>query len=137
MDRRAFSLARSHARGGSWPAALGIATTVALLAPLALVWLPHGDRDTLAPASNAAIPWTLLAVTVAVAATAAALAVVIGGALAVLLVLTPMRGPSLWATAALVPFICPPVVWALAQIYCYGPGGMVEQWTGDEACVIP
>jgi iron(III) transport system permease protein len=73
---------------------------------------------------------------------AAALAVILGGALAAALVLTDLPGRNLWATALLVPFLCPPTVWALGQVYCYGAGGLVERglggsWRAVYACRGP
>lgn len=118
---------------GSLPAILVI---VVLLVPLALVWLPGGPGDA-APAGDATAPselpriaWARLAASLAVAAAAAALAVAIGASLAAAVVLTDLPGRSLWATAALLPFVCPPMVWALGQVYCYGPGGLMERWCG-------
>ncbi len=107
-----------------------IVATVVLLAPLVLAWLPQGAPTTPGEGAGAEIRWTAFGASLAVAACAALLAVVVGGALAGLLVLTDFPGRPFWATVALVPFVCPSMVWALGQVYCYGPGGLMERWCG-------
>jgi len=102
----------------------------ALLLPLVLAWLP-GDRSLpLVSGPECPIAWGVLAKSLAVAAAAAAMAVAVGTALAAALVLTDLPGRALWATALALPFLCPRAVWALGQVYCYGPGGMSEQCLG-------
>ena len=109
---------------------LAVLVIVVLLAPLVWVCLPGGTAATGPSPAIPKMPWTTLGASLAVAIAAAALAVVVGGALAALLVLTDFPGRSLWATVALLPFVCPPMVWALGQVYCYAPGGLMERWCG-------
>jgi iron(III) transport system permease protein len=115
---------------------------VVLLGPLVLAWLPGEAAPILGASQPLQVPWTTLAASVAVAAAAAALAVIVGGLLAALVVLTDFPGRVFWATLALLPFVCPPMVWALGQVYCYGPGGLMERWCGGpwralQACCDP
>ena len=116
------------ARGTFLPAVL---VTVALLLPLLLAWLPGGTADLVEGDTPASIDWTAFMPSLAVALAAAALAVLIGSVLGGIFVLTDLPGRNLWATAALVPFVCPPMVWALGHVYCYGSGGLAERWSGD------
>lgn len=111
--------------GAYFPAAL---VTVALLFPLVVVWLPGGAVQR--PAEPLTFAWESLVASLAVASAAAVLAVLVGGTLAAVLVLTDLPGRNLWATALLVPFLCPPTVWALGQVYCYGAGGLAERALG-------
>ncbi len=132
-----------------WPArcvsiesVLAILVIVVLLGPLVLAWLP-GEAAAIPALSQAPeVPWRTLAASMAVAAASAALAVIVGGLLAALFVLTDFPGRVFWATIALLPFVCPPMVWALGQVYCYGPGGLMERWCGGpwravQACCDP
>jgi len=98
-----------------------VLVTVALLLPLATAW---------SAAAEVSIAWPSLGASLAVAAAAAVLAVVVGGVLAAILALTDLPARGLWATALVLPFVCPPMVWALGQVYCYGPGGLLERWLG-------
>ncbi len=88
-------------------------------------------------APNAQLPRQLpsqkLAASLAVATAAALLAVGVGASLAAALSLTDLPGRSFWATLLLLPFLAPGVVWTLGQTYCYGAGGLLEQWIGDGA----
>jgi len=98
-----------------------------LLLPFAFVWLPSSSPVAdFSPAPSPEISWKLLAASIAVAAAAALLAVMVGSVIAGLLVTTDLPQPSFWGTAALLPFLCPPTVWALAQVHCFGPGGLLE-----------
>jgi iron(III) transport system permease protein len=105
---------------------------VVLLMPFALVWLP-GSRPVAGflPAASPEIRWELLVASIAVGAAAAMGAVIVGSVIAGLLVTTDLPQPSFWGTAALLPFLCPPAVWALAQVHCFGAGGLLEQVFGD------
>jgi iron(III) transport system permease protein len=119
-----------------------VLVVVVLLAPVVLAWLPHGAATAREAGPSPPVPWTPLVASLAVAAAAAVLAVIVGGALAALLVLTDFPGRPFWATVALLPFVCPPMVWAIGQVYCYGPGGLVERWCGSawravQACSDP
>src|SRR5688500_2434207 len=109
--------------------AIAILGSIVLLLPLAAMWWPRGQAG---PGFAAAAPigWQPFVASLVVAALAAALATVIGGAMAVLFSLTDLPGSTLWATIAILAFACPATVWALAQVYCYGPGGLVERWLG-------
>lgn len=100
--------------------------------PFALVWLPGATPVAgFSPAQSPEIRWQLLAASIVVAAAAALLAVMVGSMIAALLVITDLPQPSIWGTAALLPFLCPPTVWALSQVHCFGPGGLLEQFFGD------
>jgi ABC-type Fe3+ transport system permease subunit len=46
-------------------------------------------------------------------------------------VLTDFPKRAFWSTVCLTPFVTPPAVWALGQVYCYGPGGTIEMLLGD------
>lgn len=108
----------------------GLLVTVLLLAPLVLVWIPDHTLER-APGEAARIAWPAFGASLAVASAAAVLAVLIGALLAAVLVLTDFPGRGFWATAFVLPFVCPPQVWAMGQVYCYGAGGLVERWLGD------
>jgi ABC-type Fe3+ transport system permease subunit len=95
---------------------------------LGLSELRAGDQ---APVRGPSLDWWSLGASLLVAAASAAVAVAIGGTLAGLFVLTDFPGRTLWATVCLIPFVTPPAVWALGQVYCYGPGGMIELVLGD------
>ncbi len=101
-----------------------------LLAPMALVWLPGGRPAAASAAALPSIAWPALGASLAVATAAAALAVIVGALLAAAFTLTDLPGRRLWATLALLPFVAPPMVWALGQLYAFGPSGMVERWLG-------
>jgi iron(III) transport system permease protein len=107
--------------------------TLALLLPLLALWFPEGPDNPASAAASPAIAGTRWLASLLVAATAALLAVAMGAALSSLLSLTDFPQPGLWATLALLPFACPPAVWALAQMHCYGSGGLVEMAFGDTA----
>lgn len=109
---------------GRWAAAL---VTVALLTPLVAAWWPLGEP---APTSSG-IAWSSLVASVLVAVSVATLATVLGLVLAVPLTLGDLRGRSLWCTLLLLPLLAPPTVWALAQVYCFGAGGLLERLLGD------
>lgn len=100
-----------------------------MLLPVALVWFPSASTTDVL--SSPPIPWLALARSVGVAGGAAVLALLIGASLAFLLAATDFPAPAFWGTLVLVPFVCPSTVWALAQVYCYGPGGVVERAFGD------
>jgi len=119
---------QDHSHCVSLPAIL---ITVVLLLPLALVWLPGGPPQLATSGQVIQIDWNTLGASLAVAAAAATLAVMLGAALAAVFVLTDFPGRGIWATVALVPFICPPTVWALGQVYCYSGGGLMERWCGS------
>lgn len=115
-------LAVGGARGG-----LAALTLVVLLAPLALAWLPRSADQ---PAAE--IPQTAsLFASLAIAAAAAVLAVALGGLCAAALVFAQLPARALWATLLLIPFVTPPTVWTLAQVACFGRGGLIERWLGD------
>ena len=144
----------------SWLRSLLVAITlIVVLAPIAALWLPGagesiylappaapagaaptGGTGVMAPSgwgANAQLPRQLpsqkLAASLAVATAAALLAVGVGASLAAALSLTDLPGRSFWATLLLLPFLAPGVVWTLGQTYCYGAGGLLEQWIGDGA----
>jgi len=103
----------------------------ALLLPLAGLGLPEPPGGGLGAGQAPPVDWGNLFASLFVAAASAALAVAVGGALAALLVLTDFPGRTLWSTLCLTPFVTPPAVWALGQVYCYGPGGTLELLLGD------
>ena len=109
---------------------LSIAAVVALSIPC--IWLLVFERRV--AWHEGAVPSfdgkSLLA-SIIVAACATFLAVVQGTALAAVVTLTRLPGRKLLATVWLVPFIAPATVWALCQVYCYGPGGVVDRSLGD------
>jgi len=105
--------------------------TAALLAPLGWACWPGNLSEPAVARQVPPIAWSAFGASLMVAGAAAVLAVVLGTVLAALLVLTDLPGRQFWATALVFPFLCPPTVWALGQIYCYGPGGLMERWTGD------
>ncbi len=109
---------------------LAIACMACLLAPLAMAWFPS-PTSKLVVAEAAPISWVMLAASVGVGAVAATLAVAIGAAAAGLLTLARLPAAGVWATLMLASFACPPTVWALGQLYCFGAGGLLEQWFGD------
>lgn len=113
--------------GLTWAALL---VTGALLAPVLAAWFP-GVSSGAAGAADASIAWGPLGASLAVALTAASLATVVGGLLAVLVMLSDLPARGLWATLLLLPFLAPPTVWALGQVYCYGAGGLLERWLGE------
>lgn len=123
----------------SWRGWLALLVCLLPLAPQVLLWLPDADGP-LAAGSNlvgsgfdgSGFDGSALVASVLVAAVAAALALVIGAALAALLSWTDFPVPAVWATMALLPFVCPPTVWTLGQMYCYGPGGVIEHLVGDD-----
>ena len=149
MDQGAYPpLARAPAwRGclrwcGRLESVAAIAVIVVLLGPLVLAWLPGEGAAIPAAGQAPSMNWAALGASLAVAGAAAALAVIVGGLLAALFVLTDLPGRIFWATLALVPFVCPPTVWALGQVYCYGLGGLMERWCGGpwravQACTDP
>jgi len=147
MDPRALppinrSGAARRFRGATAGSLAAILVTALLLAPLAWAWMPEGSAGPARVTVLPGIPWKTLAVSLAVTATAGALAVIIGAALAAALVLTDLPGRAFWATVALVPFVCPATVWALGQAYCYGSGGLMERcwpaaWHGLRAFSDP
>jgi len=115
----------------SLPTLFAIALTVALLAPLPVAfWLALTEAG---PGTQAQTPldWTAFGTTMLVATAASLLAVLIGWMLAALFALTDFPGAAFWSTATLLAFVCPPTVWALGQVYCFGPGGLTERWWGD------
>jgi iron(III) transport system permease protein len=100
------------------------------LLPVALVWLPSSTAtDELL--TSPPIPWATLVRSVCVAGATALLALAIGAALAFLFAATDFPVSAFWGTLVLVPFVCPSTAWALADVYCYGPGGVVERMLGD------
>lgn len=105
-----------------------ILVTVALLAPLALAWLPGGLEGPASASGVAPIAWGPLGASLAVGAGAGVLAVLVGAALAAVFVMTDLPGRAFWATVALLPFVCPSTVWALGQVYCFSGGGLMERW---------
>jgi iron(III) transport system permease protein len=113
----------------AWDSLPGLLVTVILLAPLVLVWIPAAAPEEM-PGEAARIAWPAFGASLAVAFAAAVLAVIIGGLLAAVLVLTDLPGRGFWATAFVLPFVCPPLVWAMGQVYCYGSGGLMERWLG-------
>ncbi len=108
---------------------LAVLVTIALALPLLTLWLPDGPRPLAATAPP--IATSKLFASLATAGAAAALAVAVGTALAIVFSLTDFPHPHLGATLSLLPFICPPAVWALSQVHCYGPGGILEVIWGD------
>lgn len=100
------------------------------LLPIVLVWLPSSNTADELLASPP-IPWLTLLRSVGVAGGAAVLALLIGASLAFLFAATDFPATALWGTLLLVPFVCPSTVWALANVYCYGPGGVAEHVLGD------
>ena len=111
---------------------LAIGALALLLMPLLLAWLPTpadgvGDPGVVAPS----VSGSRLASSVAVAAATATLASVIGLLLGFLVARSNPRYAAVLGTLALIPFVCPHTVWALAQVYCYGPGGLLDRWLGD------
>ena len=111
-----------------WLAAGGV--MVFFLAPLVFVWFP-GGAGKLDSQGWPTFPWDSLAFSLVVAAVAAVVAVAVGTAAAMVLVLTKLPGKNVAATLLLLSFVCPPTVWTLGQLYCYGAGGLVERWWGD------
>jgi len=109
----------------------GLTVVALLLTPLCVMWGSAAQVGGPAELSSPPSDWSRLAISVAVAGGAAVLAVLLGGVLASLFCLTDLPGVSFWATVALIPFVCPHTVWALAQVYCFGPGGIVERQWGD------
>ena len=95
-----------------------------MLAPVAVMWLPDGAFA--ATSDAAAIDWTALAATAAVAILSAGLATLLGAAMAAALTFTNLRGRAWWGTALLLPFVCPPLVWSLGQLHVFGAGGVIE-----------
>ena len=118
-----------------WPS-LGVMAAMCVagffLLPLATAW-PWALVQS--PTESIPIPvdWRSLTASLVVSALAATLAVALGAAFAAGLTLTDLPGRSLLATALLAPFLAPPTVWALGQVYCYGAGGLLERWLGDGA----
>ncbi|MBI3463170.1 MAG: iron ABC transporter permease [Planctomycetes bacterium] len=96
--------------------------------PLVLMWRPDSTSGPATAASSAAIAWPSLGASLAVACVAAALAVIVGGLAAALLVLTDFPCRGLWTITLVVPFLCPPTVWGMGQVYCYGASGLMERW---------
>lgn len=135
-------------------ALLTLVASSLLLVPLLLAfWLPEGreldaasdergrsaesltipqppDGTITRTGERESIAWQTLLLTVAVAFAAAVMAVVVGLLLASLFELTDLPGSPWWSTATLISFVCPATVWALMQLYCYGPGGLMERWLG-------
>lgn len=108
----------------------GVVAVLLFLLPVALVWLPGSSAaDELL--TGPPISWPTFVRSVGVAASAALLALLIGAALAFLFAATDFPATALWGTVVLVPFVCPSTVWALANVYCYGPGGVAERVFGD------
>jgi iron(III) transport system permease protein len=112
---------------------LAIATAALLLLPLVALWCaPTATTGATGTAGmELAINWRPLVASLGVALLAAILAVAFGGVLAVLFSLAELPGARLWGTLLILAFACPPTVWALCQMYCYGQGGLVERWLGD------
>ena len=82
-----------------------------VLLPIAIGLVPHTSPETAGRS-----PPILLApifASLAVAVAAALLAVVIGGAVAAIVSLSDIPGRHLWASAMLIPFLCPGTVWAM------------------------
>ena len=123
-----------------WPprasAFLGAAAALCVagffLLPLATAW-PWALVQTPTESISIPVDWRSLTASLIVAALAAVLAVALGAAFAAGLTLADLPGRSLLATALLAPFLAPPTVWALGQVYCYGAGGLVERWLSDGA----
>ena len=90
-----------------------------------------GDGGALATRDSTRIPWRVMRDSITVAVAVGGLATGIGLGFAVLLGLTDLRGGPVWMTLLMVPFACPATVWALAQTYAYGPGGVVESFGGS------
>jgi iron(III) transport system permease protein len=107
-----------------------------LAGPLFAAWLPGGRAASPRPdgfvqtTEGMQISWPSLAASLAVAAAAASLAVCAGGCLAWLLAASDLPGRHAWASVLVVPFVCPGIVWAMAQVYCYGQGGLAHRWLG-------
>lgn len=112
----------------TWPAVIVVSL---LLLPLVAAWAPTSadlsDESQLGPPFSG----IALATSVLVAFAVAALSVLIGFGFSLLLTFTDARGAALIGTLVLIPFVCPHAVWALAQIYCYGAGGLVDRCLGD------
>lgn len=104
---------------------------MAALASGVLVWWLITSWASTEPRAASPFSGHTLWASVAVAAGSALLALVVGFFLAVLYSLTDFPLAFWWGTCAMVPFVCPPTVWALAQSYCYGPSGTLEQLLGD------
>lgn len=127
-------------RPGRW---LPLAVVVVLAGPLIFAWLPGGGDATLVTAGRAAadtsvgLPWDSLLASLAVAAAAASIAVCVGGCLAWLLGASDLPGRQAWASVLVVPFVCPGTVWAMAQVYCYGQGGLADRWLGSAWPIWP
>jgi iron(III) transport system permease protein len=98
--------------------------------PLMAVWIP-ASSDRAVSAISPDFDWALLGVSILVAAAAAILAVLAGAALALLLILTDLPGRTLLGAVAMLPLLVPPMVWTLAQSYCFGASGLVERLCGD------
>jgi iron(III) transport system permease protein len=108
---------------------LALIMGAALLLPLVSVWI-FGRNQPAEATPSLTFPSETLFATLALAAAAALLAVVLGWCLAALFTLSDFPATTLCGTLLLVPLVCPPTVWALAQVYCYGPGGQVDRWLG-------
>ncbi len=104
-----------------------------LLAPL--VWTILESLLASAPPTQApAIDGRALAMSIAVAAAATAMALLVGALLAAAVTLVDLGHSALWATALVAPFLAPSMVWAMGQVYCFGAGGLVERWLGEPWC---
>lgn len=109
---------------------LSVLALIVLLAPLALGWLPQSADPANLESQISGFKSSLPA-SIVVATAAAILATSLGGLFAAALVFVKVPARSLWATLLLIPLVSPATVWTLAQIACYGRGGMVERCLGD------
>jgi len=114
-----------------WRNLVAILVAAALLLPLVSLWLPNWEPAGRTPVGGLSLEGGNFAASLAVAAASAAVAVAVGSGLAALFVLTDFPGRTFWSTICLTPFVTPPAVWALGQVYCYGPGGTIELLLGD------
>lgn len=115
----------------SFSSRAGVWLALALSAPLVLAWLPGSLEEPAHTRDLPAIPWALLAASLAVAGSSALVAVAVGTALAAVISLTDLGRRPAWATLLVFPFLSPPMVWTLGQVYAFGPGGLAERLCGS------
>ena len=101
-----------------------------LLLPLFCAWFLSLPADAQI-SSSFEMAWDKFVASVIVAAVAAALATFVGCLFAFQIQMGMRRLGAAWSTFLLIPFVCPPMVWSLGQVYCFGAGGFVERVVGD------